>query len=200
MNTHIIDLINGETNWWYETYYSGGWPENNVFRLDHYPWKPKTSLKFFRVPSSRLEMIYSTWKEEIERLEKNTGKIIIPEVIILGNSFINTFKDVEVTAHNLRNDIFQDNVITAIDVILSLGDQEEITYELQWYDSIGSASVVRSYWVDAIGSDRSYGTCGFVYEAGSLDYMGFRGNHIHLPSDTRVLNSPEYVEYFWICI
>ncbi len=29
---------------------------------------------------------------------------------------------------------------------------------------------------------------------------GFRGNHIHLPSDTRIINSPEYVLYYWICI
>jgi hypothetical protein len=27
-----------------------------------------------------------------------------------------------------------------------------------------------------------------------------RDNHIHLPADTRVLNAPEYVEFFWICI
>jgi len=200
MNTHIIDTINGEPNWWYEIYYSGGWPENNAFRPDHYPWKSVTTLRFYQVPTSRLENIYSTWKEEIQRLENNNKKIIIPEVIILGDSFTKTFEDVEVTAHNLRDDVFQESVITAIDVILSLGDQEKITYDLQWYDDIGSAWIVRSYWVEAIDSDTSQGTCGFVYEAGSLDYVGFRGNHIHLPSDFRILNSPYYVKFFWICI
>lgn len=200
MNTHIIDSINGETNWWYNTYYSGGWSENNVFRPDHYPWKPETTLEFFHVSELRLEGIYSVWKQEIQRLGNNNGKIIIPEVIIQGNTFIKEFSNVTVTPHNLRNDTFQENVITAIDVILSLGDQDKIEYELQWYESIGSASIVRSYWVEAIDSDKSFSTCGFVYEAGSIEYRGFSGNHIHLPSDFRILNSPHYVLFFWICI
>ena len=85
-------------------------------------------------------------------------------------------------------------------MILSLADQGKITYELQWYDYIGSASIVRSYWVDAIDEDIALGSCGFVYEAGSKNYRLGAGNHIHLPSDTRVLNSPEYVEFFWICL
>jgi hypothetical protein len=200
MKTHVIDSINGGPNWWYETYYDGGWTENNVFRSDHYPWKHGTVLRFFQVSDLKIEGIYTVWKEEIQRLENNDGIIIIPEVIIRGYSFVKEFSNVTVTPHNLRNDTFQENVITAIDVILSLGDQDEIEYELQWYDSIGTADFVRSYWVDAIDGDRAVETCGFVYEAGSFEYVGFSGNHIHLPSDSRILNSPYYVTYFWICI
>ena len=103
----------------------------------------------------------------------------------------------EVTAHNLRNDTFRDGVITAIDVILSLSDQGKITHKLTWYEQIGQAEIL-NYFVDGIDSDIAYGTCGFVYEEGSekLRY----GNHIHIPSDYRVLNSPEYEEWFWICL
>ena len=110
------------------------------------------------------------------------------------------FSNVEVTSHNLRNDVFQDGTITAIDIILSLGDNGELSYELQWYDSIGYAEVVRSYWIDGINDDKSFGRCGFVYESGSLKYSGFRGNHIHIPSDIRIIDSPEYMEWYWICI
>jgi len=201
LNAHIIDSINGESNWWYQTYYNGGWLERNVFRPDHYPWKDGTTLTFYKESSSRLENIYSVWKEEVERRKNNEGKIIIPQVIIMGESPSKRaiiFENVEVTPHNLRNDIFKENVITAIDTILSLGDQGEITYELQWYDSIGTASIVRSYWVNAINEDEAYGRSGFVYETGSLLYQFSKGNHIHLPSDARILNSPEYVKYFWI--
>lgn len=139
MNTHIIDAINGERGWWYITYYSGGWPENNVFRPDHYPWKLGTQLRFFKESYSKIAKIYSVWTQEIQRQENNNEKIIIPEVTIHGNTFTKEFKDVEVTPQNLRNDIFQKDVITAIDVILSLADQGKITYELQWYDYIGTA-------------------------------------------------------------
>ena len=40
----------------------------------------------------------------------------------------------------------------------------------------------------------------FVYKSGSNIFVGFKVNHIHLPSDSRVINSPEYMEWFWICI
>jgi hypothetical protein len=132
-------------------------------------------------------------------LNSNNGSVIIPEVIIRAPSGNLEFQNVEVKSHNLRNDFFQEGVITAIDVIMTLGDNELITYELNWYESI-AGSEVKDYYVDAINGDRTYARCGFVYEAGDRDFDGFRGNHIHIPSDIRTINSPEYVEWFWICI
>jgi hypothetical protein len=200
MNTHIIEAINQQPGWWYNTYYSGGWPEQNVFRPDHYPWKPGTQLRFYKESFPKIAAIYSVWQQETQRLERNEGKFIIPEVTIRGKTFVKEFKNVEVSPHNLRNDVFKEDIITAIDVILSLAYQGKITYELQWYDYIGTARIVRSYWVEAINEDKAVGYCGFVYEAGSKNYRGVQGNHIHLPSDTRILNSPEYLEFFWICL
>ena len=118
--------------------------EQNVFRPDHYPWKVGTQIQFYKESYSEIIGIYSEWQEETQRKENNEGKIIIPEVKIYGKTFSKEFTDIEVTAHNLRDDVFQEGVITAIDAILSLADQGEITYELNWYDSIGQASVVRS--------------------------------------------------------
>ena len=200
MNTHVIDSIDGEANWWYMAYYSGGWPENNVFRMDHFPYKDKMYIRIESYDPKMLDSMYEVFREEVERREQNDGKVIIPKVIISGPNTDLEFENVEVEAHDLRDDALQPGVITAIDAILTLGDQGELNYKLQWYDSIGSADVVRSYWVEGIDSDVAGGRCGFVYEAGSHAYEGFRGNHIHLPSDMRVLNSPEYLEYFWICI
>ena len=199
-NTNIIDEIDGETDWWYQIYYSGGWPERNVFRPDHYPWKDQTTLTFFKETPSRLHNIYTIWEEEVTRVNSNNQEVIIPQVNIRSKSYTVSFKNVRVTAHNLRNDVFKNGTITAIDVILSLGDQGKISYELQYYQSIGSAGLVKSYWVEAINQDVASGRCGYVYEAGATQFQRSSGNHIHLPSDTRVLNAPEYVEYFWICI
>jgi len=32
MDTHLIDAINRQRDWWYVAYYSGGWGESNAFR------------------------------------------------------------------------------------------------------------------------------------------------------------------------
>lgn len=199
MNTYVIDSINGEPDWWYMAYYDGGWPENNVFRMDHYPYKDKMYIRIEKYDNTMLGQMYKVFQEEKKKKKLNSGKIIIPEVIINGPKTDVEFKDVEVTPHNLRKDIFREDTITAIDTILTLGDEEKLKYNLKWYESIGRA-VVKSYWVEGLNKDIAFGRCGFVYESGDRDYEGFRGNHIHLPSDTRVLNSPEYLEYFWICL
>ena len=200
MNTYIISKLDGHSEWWYDAYYDGGWRERSVFRMDHYPYKDKMSLKFVQSTTDYLESVYATYRDEIKRKEENGGITIIPDVYIRGKNTEWHFENIEVTAHNLRDDIFQPGVITAIDTIISLGEKGEISYDLQWYESIGTAGIVKSYWVERINEDESVGRCGFVYEAGDEAFRFFRGNHNHIPSDIRVINSPQYVEYFWICI
>jgi hypothetical protein len=199
LDTHRIHSINGTTNYWYYAYYDGGWQESNVFRIDHYPYKPKMYIRLFIASPSRVQNIYNTFEEEVQRLNANNGTVILPSVIITSPTNNLHFQNVEVTAHNIRSDFLQDGVITAIDVIMSLGDQGLITYKLNWYNEIGNAEV-KNYYVDGINSDIAYGKCGFVYEAGDLNFQGFTGNHIHIPSDIRIITSPEYEEWFWICL
>ena len=124
--------------------------------------------------------------------------MIVPSVTIEGLTRDYVFEDVVVTPHNLRDDMFQEGVVTGIDVIMSLGDQGLLDYTLKWYESIGTAGVVKDYWVESIGDDASRGRCGFVYETGGDDMRS--GNHIHIPSDIKPLNSPDYALWFWICI
>jgi hypothetical protein len=95
--------------------------------------------------------------------------------------------------------MFRPGVVTAADVILSLGEQGELSYDLDWVPAIGLARV-QNYYVTRINDDEQGGRCGFVYEAGPIAFRGFRGNHIHLPTDARVIRSPEYVEFFRIGI
>jgi len=149
----------------------------------------------------QIQAIYASFAEEVERTRSDNGNISIPEVIIRGQNSAQLFEDVVVSSHNLRDDYFLEGTITAIDVILSLSDAGLITHRLNWYESIGSAGIVKNYFVDEINGDESHGRCGFVYELGEDLFVGFRGNHIHIPSDIRVLQTaPGYVEFFWICI
>jgi len=199
--THIIRDINGLEGWWYVAYYDGGWSENNVWRMDLYPYKDRSSIQLRRIEIGQIQAIYESFAEEVERTRKDNGNLIIPEVIIQGKNSVQVFENVDVNSHNLRDDYFLEGTITAIDVIISLSDAGLITHRLNWYESIGSATIVKNYFVDEINGDESHGRCGFVYELGEDLFTGFRGNHIHIPSDIRVLQTtPDYVKFFWICI
>lgn len=201
MQTHVIDAINGEAGWWYLAYYSSGWPERNVFRMDMYPYKDGATIELFREDEGYLERIYQTFREEVTRLESNNGEVIIPEVTIRSPQFTYNFQDVVVTPHDVRSDVLQPGVVTALDILLSLAEQGEISQlKLTWYERIAGADPVDSYWLERIDAAEAFDRCGFVYETGPRDFSGFTGSHIHLPSDVRVIISPEYALWFWICI
>jgi hypothetical protein len=201
MDTHVIDSLNGEQDWWYHVRYSGGFDnEINAVRMDHYPWKVGTFITFYKENPSYIGQVYSTFEEEVTRLANNNGTIIIPVVIIEGETFNSTFYSVTVTPHNLRTDFLKIGVITALDIIMSLGDLGSITYELEWIESLRGAYYVRSYFVDRINADETVGRCGFLYEIGDNEFKYPGPNYIFLSSDERILTSPEYLRFFWDCL
>ena len=200
MDTHVIDSLNGETNWWYILYYSGGHSEKNTVRMDHYPVKVGTSIILYKENPSYINHVYSTFREEVTRLNDNNGTVVIPTVTIDGNTFNIKFYNVSVTPHNERNDTLQIDTITALDVIMTLGDLGNITYEIYWVSSMGRGYYVRNYFVYRIDTDTNFGRCGFVYEVGDNDFKYPGPNFIYLGSDQRILTSPEYLRFFWTCL
>jgi len=193
IDTYIIDSINGDSGyWWYRIHYSGGGTEKNIERMDHYPWKPGAVIVLYHETQSYINNAYSLFKEEVTRLAHNNNSIIIPTISIIGYSFSVEFYNITVISHNLRNDTFKNDVITAIDVIMTLGDLGNITYELTWFESFRAASYVHSYFVNKINTDETSGRCGFLYE--------LNNSYIFLSADERIIISPESVRFFWGCL
>jgi hypothetical protein len=149
-----------------------------------------------------LDGVYLSFREEVERLARNGGQVVIPDLAIRSPAAPDwTFTDVVVTPHDVRSDVLQLGVVTALDAIISLVEQGQLpTLKLTWYEAIGLADPVDSYWVEQVDDTAASGGCGFVYETGPKSFPGFSGSHIHLPADVRVTISPEYALWFWICI
>ena len=200
MNTFVIDSLNGEINWWYKAYYSGGFQEKNVFRIDNSPWKPGTRIILYQEDPSYIDHVYSTFEEEVARLANNNGTVTIPTVVIIGDSFSLNFFNITPTPHDMRDDLFQNNVMTALDVIMTLGDLGNITYELKWFDSMGRAGYVHNYFVSRINTDQTVGRCGFLYDVGDEDFRYPGPNYIYLAADARIIVSQEYLSFFWGCL
>jgi hypothetical protein len=200
-NTHVIDALDGDNKWWYEAHYSNGWFEANVWRMDMYPYKNDTTVRMRPAREDRLEAIHNSFREELERLERNDGQVIIPELRVRSPAGDWNYEDVWVMPHDVRSDVLQPGLVTALDALISLKEQGQADeMRLTWYEKIGYADPVDSYWVSQFNTAVAQGGCGFVYETGPLDFSGFSGTHIHIPADTRVLVSPEYALWFWICL
>jgi hypothetical protein len=168
-------------------------------------------IRLDRESEGRLEAIYESFRKEVERLKMNGGQVVIQRVTIRAPSGQDirdqapsgrlTFRDVAVEPHDVRTDVLQPGVVTALDAMISLVEQGELSeIKLTWYERIAGASPVDSYWVEKLTGDGAVGGCGFVYETGPQQFAGFRGSHIHIPADVRVTLSPEYALWFWICL
>jgi len=202
LDTYVIEDINGQMNWWYRAHYSGGWYEISALRMDMYPYKDGTQIRLRRQSEEYLGRMYTSFAEEIARMSLNLERVVIPEVRVGASVFAN----VPVSAHNVRNDVLQPGTLTALDVLLSLADQQRINQmKLTWYGSIGDADPVDSYWVEQIDDrdglfdeEASVSEGGWVYETGSRSFSSFQGNHLHIPADVRPIISPEYMMWYWL--
>jgi hypothetical protein len=169
--------------------------------MDHYPYKLGSVVRIIRRQLGFLNDVHAAFREEVDRLAANGGRVVIPELEVSSPAGDWSFEQVEVTPHDVRSDVLQPGTVTALDALLSLEDQGKLpVVGLTWYDAIGPADPVDSFWVEVIGDARASGGCGFVYETGPRKFSGFSGSHIHIPADVRVTLSPEYALWFWICL
>jgi hypothetical protein len=210
MNTHIIESLNGRVGWWYDAHYPGGKFERTTVRMDHYPVKDGMKILLYLEQPDRLAAIYTSFQEEVTRLAANQGRVVIPKVTIRGPRRSLTFRDVPVTSHDVRSDVFRPGVVTALDVLLSLGELGHLSrLRLTWRTRVGETEPVENYFVDLIaGSDFSaeaVSPCAFVYDVGADILTKFKLPHrhvagqIHFPPDLHVLVSPEHVQWVLVC-
>jgi hypothetical protein len=205
--THAIDRLDGVGTrprggqWWYEAHYSNGWYEANVWRMDAYPYKNGSQIRMRVASEERLAAVHRTFQEEVERLARNGGQVVIPRIDVQSPAGNWSYRDVVAEPHDVRVDVLQPGLVTALDALLSLKDQGQVgALELTWYERIGTADPVDSYWVSRFESAQAQGGCGFVYETGPQQFSGFSGAHIHIPADVRAVVSPEYALWFWLCL
>ncbi len=208
--TYVIQSIDGLTGWWYDVRLPGGAFERTALRMDMYPIKDGAAIHLYLEDPARLTAIESSFRDEVALRAAHGGRIIVPTVTIRGPRSTVTFRDVEVTPHGVRSDMFQPSAVTALDVLLSLGDQGQIAgLELAWHAVVDDVPNVNHYMVDWISLPDVLGEkdslCGYMDEAATEALRGFLTPHshattrIHLSSDLEVLVSPGYVEWQWLC-
>lgn len=173
--------------------------EDSYVRIDHQALKNNVSIILMPAQPGEMDIRRQKYQREQDRLAAYGGKNIIPEVIIdfkpakyadtgevLEPNKRAVFKDIEITAHNLRTDIYQPGVLTETDILLSLVDQRpEVKIQWDYWPRMSSGANVQGYVASAISfngkddlgnivSDAYFnnGACGFVHHTGEWEnYM-----------------------------
>ncbi len=202
LRTHVIDSLDARGGWWYAACYHGCRRcEEPAHRMDTYPWRDWTRLEVYRVPEERIGELHAAFRAEVERLESGNGNVVVPEVSVRAPLLDLSFSDVAVRPHGLRDDVFQPDVVTAADAMLSLAEQGEISLDLTWVECVGE-TLVQSYHFTRFNEQEADGLAGFTYELGEKSLAKerpgrFGNNHFHIMSDIRILVCPEYVHWRW---
>ncbi|MGS0681982.1 hypothetical protein ACVBIL_12540 [Shewanella sp. 125m-7] len=105
---------------------SGIGPQGEITynRMDQYWADQDMTIRFQPLSPEMTERRRWVQDKEMARLAKAGGKVILPELTISPTpDNVTVIKDLEVTAHNMRPDIFQPGVITMMDIFLSAADQ-----------------------------------------------------------------------------
>ncbi|TFH08197.1 MAG: hypothetical protein E4H08_08220 [Candidatus Atribacteria bacterium] len=211
LQTHVIHSLSGLSGWWYDAHYEGGGFDKTVVRMDQFPVKDGMSILLYLEDPARLDAITEHFKEEATRSADIGGEIILPLVTLQSSTVAAEFRDVVVTAHNARLDVFQPGTVTMLDVLLSLGEAGVLTeLGLDWRDSDGDIVVVDGYYVVSIQAEgfspETTGSCVLTHQIQGGTIGAFLSphshtmSHIHLTADLEVLVSPEAVEWLWICL
>ena len=211
LQTHVIQSLNGLEGWWYDAHFDGGNFDKTVVRMDCFPVKDDMSIVLYLEDPERLNAIYQHFAAEVSSRDPESTEIIIPSVVFRSATQTVEFTNVVVTAHDARIDVFQPGVITALDVLLSLGESGALgTVGLEWRSEEAEIAVVDGYYVVAIQAGEfepaATGSRVLIHQVLGEEIEDHVSphthtlTHIHLTGDLEVLVSPQVVEWLWVCL
>ncbi|MGS0681960.1 hypothetical protein ACVBIL_12430 [Shewanella sp. 125m-7] len=142
--------------------------EANYARMDEMWAQDDMDIRFQPFGEAMTARRFFSWKTEMERLDANNGKYVIPELRIQKEGAPTPYtyvRDLEVFAHDLRPDVFQPGVITAVDIFMSAIDAG-YDYKMSYWPVLDTGSKVYSYSINR--ADGLTSTAG----KGWLSYFG----------------------------
>lgn len=229
--THFIDSVDGVSGdyWYHFSYDTGGGNANELrnrraYRWDEALWRSGVWVQL--VEGEKLDEIRTEYLEEIQR-ERDFGHLI-PRVTISINpsdyegnpsesgriTVTRNFTDVLVTPHGTRSagtiapfsTPFQPEVVTSLDILLSLQDQGALDLVTSVFYTRFSGNFIDSHYVVAmgfpgVGTAHASGRQGFVYSTNNgtpQDLPNDAGRTFHITSDISVVHAPDFSQWRWI--
>ncbi|WP_090366815.1 hypothetical protein [Ferrimonas sediminum] len=131
--------------------------EAHYERLDQIWVQPGMTLRFQPFSPEMTERRHWVQDREMARLAQNGGRVVLPQLNIMkpGEAQPKVIANLEVTAHNMRPDIFQPGVITKMDIFLSAADAG-LDVAFNYWPSLSTGATVEHFAlfrVDGIASE-----------------------------------------------
>ncbi|TKB56513.1 hypothetical protein [Ferrimonas aestuarii] len=165
-------------NWYASMLYSGGDAKKSngqpVFeplydRMDELWVKQGMHIRFQPEAVSMTERRNQGLQAEVDRFKAAGNKVVIDELRVdfgdgRGDQVLAS--QVEVKPYNLRPDVFQKDVITAMDIALTVHDEYGIEMGIAFWPTISTNANVGSYAITEVDGKRAHGFYGWSIKRG----------------------------------
>ncbi|WP_299794836.1 hypothetical protein [uncultured Shewanella sp.] len=121
--------------------------EANYERMDQFWVQPGMHLRFQPLNPEMTARRKWAMQQQMNRYQQAGNKVVLPELVASidnGKTYQTLVKDLEISAHNLRPDIFQPGVITGIDAFLSAKDLGH-DFVINYWPTVASKAPVEHY-------------------------------------------------------
>ncbi|WP_156897009.1 hypothetical protein [Ferrimonas kyonanensis] len=153
--------------------------EASYLRMDEMWAQNDMSIRFQPFHDVFTSRLHYLWEKEVNRLDANGGKYILESLDVTpsdGQSYT-YIKNLEVTAHNLRSDVFKSGVITGIDLFMSAID-EGYDIKLSYWPVLDTGASVNSYSVNHVAGETSSVGKGWMMMIGEKEIFSDYGNSL----------------------
>ncbi|WP_246028440.1 hypothetical protein [Shewanella atlantica] len=135
--------------------------EAHYERLDQMLIQPGMTIRFQPFSPEMTQRRRWVQDREMARLQESGGKVVLPQLIVMKS--MNTqplvLQNLEITAHDMRPDIFQPGVITKMDIFLSAADSG-LDVAFNYWPSLSTGATVEHFGlfrVDGLASEVARG-------------------------------------------
>ncbi|WP_299802076.1 hypothetical protein [uncultured Shewanella sp.] len=140
-------------------------------RLDEFPVRNNLFLRFESFSHDMTERRQSLQRKQVDRLEQHGG-VVLPELLVnfgkgAGDEVI--ARDIPVSAHNIRTDIFTEGTHTAMDLLLSADDEGLVDFQFNYWPQLHLDTNVGSYGLVSINGQRAKGLAGWLLRIGEKE-------------------------------
>ncbi|USD36116.1 hypothetical protein [Ferrimonas sp. SCSIO 43195] len=135
--------------------------EGHYERLDQMWIQPGMTIRFQPFSPEMTKRRHWVQQREMTRLAQSGGKVVLPRLMVMKSETTPpiVIDNLEVTAHNMRPDIFQPGVITKMDIFLSAADQG-LDVAFNYWPSLSTGAPVNHFGlfrVDGLASEVARG-------------------------------------------
>ncbi len=175
-NNEAVPSKNWYANFLYdpgESMRTQGIPRTEVIynRMDEFILRDDMIVRFQPFSNELTQRREQIFKDEVNRKNSYGDKVVVPFLQVDfgdGRGYVTVAKDIEVKPYNTRRDLFKEDVLTIVDVVLSAVDNHDVDFEFTFWPTLATNTKYESYAVTSIEGKRATGLMGWTTYIGEF--------------------------------